>query len=320
MTSSDEYLNRAFNASSGIKPSSRSELKPSSGFVVTKSQMEEKRRLAKERGGNDGPDAIYELEDSDIYGDGLSAHGDIQIILRPEVSARTSYMRGSPISSGGRPVMMNSENSEEILDAIVNADGKDKKSHIADAVINLLKSKAGKKVNVNKSRIISSDGHSTTSSNAVMHAQILGGYSLSDIEGIHYPFSRVQKVAIDTDISDATKGLISLEEIMSQKVGEDDAKILLSRIESGSITTPAITALKEYRTAINIREKYKKKGIGYVLFAHKNGINIDNPKSYDPSAKSGETVEKILKRQIESEIKSGIKKFASEMIKARGGK
>lgn len=320
MSTSDEYLKRAFNASSGIKPSTSNKIKPSSGFVVTKSQMEKKRKLAKDRGGNDGPDAIYEIEDSDVYGDGLSAFGDIQIILRPEVSSRTSYMRGSPISSGGRPVLMNSDNREDILDAIVNSDGKDKKSHMADAIINLLKAKAGKDVSINTSRKVNSADQSSVSSNSVMHAQILGGYSLADIEGIHYPFSRVQKVSKDTDISDAVKGIVSLNEIMSQKVSGDDAKIILSRIESGAIETPGTKALKEYRTAMKIRDKYKKKGIGYVLFAHKNGTNIDNPKSYDANSKPGESVEEVLKRQIQSEIKSGIKKFAAEMIKARSGK
>lgn len=320
MSSSDEYLKRAFNASSGIKPSSPSQLSPATGFVITKSQMEAKRRLAKERGGNDGKDAIYELEDSDLFGDGLTAYGDIQVILRPEVSGRTSYMRGGPISSGGRPVLMNSESREDVLDAIVNSDGPNKKSHIADAVINLLKSKAGKDSSIGTTRKVAKGEQSSSSSNSTMHAEILGGYSLSDIEGIYYPFSRVQKVSQNTDVSDAMKGVITLEEIIAQKVSQDDANILLSRIESGTLETPAVRALRDYRTAMKIREKYRNKGIGYVLFAHKNGTNIDNPKSYDPQAKSGEDVEKVLKRQIAMEIKSGIKKFAAEMIKARGGK
>lgn len=317
---SDEYLKRSFNASSGIRPSSPTEVSPVTGFVITKSQMESKRRLAKERGGNDGKDAIYELEDSDIFGDGLTAYGDIQIILRPEVSNRTSYMRGDPISSGGRPVLMNSESKEDILDAIVNSDGPNKKSHIADAVINLLKARAGKETSVGTSRKVSKGDQSSSSSNSVMHAQILGGYSLNDIEGIYYPFSRVQKVSQNIDISDAMKGIITLAEIIAQKVSQDDAKILLSRIESGTIETPAVKALRDYRTAMKIRQKYRDKGIGYVLFSHKNGINIDNPKSYDPSSKAGENVEDVLKRQISMEIKSGIKKFASEMVKARSGK
>lgn len=317
---SEKYLKKAFESTIGIPPGADESTRPSSGFVVTKSQIEKKRKRAKENGGNSGPDAIYEIEDTDEFGDGLSAYGDIQIILRPEVSGRTSYMRGDQISSGGRPVLMNSDSREDIFDAIINADGKDKKSHMADAVLNLLKNKTGKKDSVGVTRNVAKGEESSTKSNSVMHAQILGGYSLSDIEGIYYPFSRVQKVSDSTTVSDITNNLINLNDIISQKVNEPDAKIILSRINAGDIDTPSIRALRDYRTAMKIREKYKKKGIGYVLFAHKNGTNIDNPKSYDPNAKSGETVEQVLKRQIALEIKSAIKKMASEMVKARGGK
>ena len=320
MSKSDEYLKKSFESITGIKTSSQGDLSPASGFVITKSQMDEKKRLAKERGAYAGDDAIYELEDSDVFGDGLTAHGDIQVILRPEISNRTAYMRGDPISSGGRPVLMNSDTREDILDAIANADGKNRKSHMADAVINLLKAKTGKSVNINASRKVKNGENSSTSSNSVMHAQILGGYSLSDIEGIHYPFSKVQKVSANTEISDVTKNIITIKDIMAQKVNEHDAKILLQRIESGSIDIPSINALRDYRTAMKIREAYKKKGIGYVLFAHKDGINIDNPKSYDPNSKSGETVEEVLKRKIQSEVKSSIKKLATGMAKARDGK
>lgn len=317
---SDKYLRRAFESTTGIPPSSNASMRTSSGFVISKSQLEQKKKRAKENGWNDGPDAIYEIDDNDEFGAGLSAHGDIQIILRPEVSGRTSYMRGDPITSGGRPVRMNSSNREDILDAIINSDGANKKSQMADAVLNLLKAKVGKSQPINESRKVSKGEESSAKSNSVMHAEILGGYSLSDIEGIHYPFSRVQKVAQNTKISDVTEGIVKFEEIIASKVSEPDAKIIISRINSGDIDTPAVRALKEYRTAMKIRQKYKAKGIGYVLFAHPKGTNIENPKSYDPNAKSGETVEQVLRRQIQMEVKSSIKKMADEMIKARNGK
>lgn len=315
---SDRYLRKAFESTIGIPSSSHSSVRPSSGFVVNRSQLEQKRKRAKDNGWHHGQDSIYELEDSDEYGDGLTAYGDIQIVLRPEVAQRTSYMRGDPISSGGRPVLMGSDNREDVLDAMVNADGKNKKSHIADAMINLLTSYVKRNngdTTISTSRSVKPGSNKTEKKNTAMHAEILGGYRLGDMEGIYYPFSRVQKYSSQADVRDVLKKSISIDDVIEQKVPQADAQALLSKIHSGVIDTPAIKALRDYRTAMKIRDKYVNAGIGYVLFAHKTGMNIDNPKSYDQSAKGNETVEDVLKRIIRSEIISGMKKFYSEMLK-----
>lgn len=319
---SDEYLKKAFESTIGINPKTGDKVRPSSGFVVSKSQLEQKRKKAKENGWNSGKDAIYELEDSDEFGDGLTAYGDIQIILKPEVSERTSYMRGNPISSGGRPVLIGSENREDILDAILNADGKNKKSHMADAVINLLNARVKKEnaESIATSRKLKRGDSSTEKTNVAMHAQILGGYSLADIEGIHYPFSKVQKYAANVDISDATKNIISIDEIINQRIPRDAAQKLIDKINSGDIDIPAAKMLKEYRMAMEIRKRYVDAGVRYVLFSHKQGMNIDNPKSYDPSARPNASVEDVLKKAIRSEILSGIKKLYSQMMKMESGK
>lgn len=318
---SDRYIKKSFESTIGIPQTTSISARPSTGFVVSRSQIEQKKKRIESSGGYAGKDAIYEIEDTDEFGDGLSAYGDIQVVLRPEVAQRTSYMRGDPISSGGRPVLMGSENREDILDALVNADGPKRKSHIADGIINLLNSRV-KRENSEKSisisRSVANGSSETLKRNTTMHAEILGGYSLSDIEGIYYPFSKVEKYSINADLSDVTENLISLEEIVQQKIPQDDARELLSRINSGKVETPAIKSLRNYRTAMKIRKKYVDSGIGYVLFATKNGINIDNPRSYDPSARGNETVEDVLKRIIRSEIISGIKKLYSEMVKSRG--
>jgi hypothetical protein len=319
---SDEYLKKAFESTIGINPKTGNQARPSSGFVISRSQLEQKRKKAKENGWNDGKDAIYELEDSDEFGDGLTAYGDIQIILKPEVAKRTSYMRGDPISSGGRPVLMGSDNTEDILDALLNADGKNKKSHMADAVINLLNARVKREKNesISTSRKLKKGETSTEKSNSVMHAQILGGYTLADIEGIYYPFSKVQKYSLNTDVSDVMKNAISIDEIINQRIPRDEAVKLHEKIGMGSIDTPGVAALRDYRMAMKIRKQYVDAGIRYVMFSHKEGKNIDNPKSYDPSAKPNEKVEDVLKRIIISEVRSGIKKFHAQMIKAEGGK
>ena len=319
MTSSDKYLKRTFETSIGIHPSTNDDARPAKGYVVTKSQLEARKKLAKENGGNYGADAIYEIEDEDAIGDGISALGDIQVILRPEVSKRTSYMRGDPMSSGGRPVSMNSDNREDILDSIMNSDGPNSKSHMADAMINLLQSHLKKKNdNINKSRTVSPGQESSNKSNLPMHAEILGGYSIDDIEGIYYPFSKIQKISSSTDISDLTKNLVSEQDLITRKVSRPDAALIVSRLNSGKLNISSVNSLREYKTALAIRKKYKDKGIGYVLFAHKKGINIDKPTSYDPLARKNETVEEVLIRMIKEEVLSTGKKIASDIRKSMG--
>ena len=313
MATSDEYLKKAFETTTGIHPLSDASVRPSSGFVITGSQMEKKRQDAKARGANYGPDAVYELEDSDVFGDGLTAMGDIQVVLRPEVSKRTSYMRGGAIASGGRPVAMNSDNKEDIFDAIINSDGPNKKANMADAIINLLKARVGKQETVNTSRKLNTEDQSSIRSNQAIEAQILGGYSLSDIEGIYFPFSRVEKISQSTDISDVLRSVIKKEDFQKDNISQTEINSIISKINSGEISTPSSSALKNYRTAMQIRSKYTKRGIGYVLFAHRDGINIDSPKSYDPSSRPNESVEDVLSRKIKLEVATVMKKIVSQI-------
>jgi hypothetical protein len=314
---SDEALKKSFESISGLPPATSSKKRPIAGHVVTKSQIDAKRAIAAENDDwNSGPDAIYELNDSDPVGDGLTAQGGIHIILRPEVAGRTSYMRGDAISSGGRPVMMNSRDKEHIVDAYVNSDGPSKMSNIADGVVNLLHSRTHKgEALFNKTTKINNKTGEKKHGNAPLDAQILGGFRMSEIEGIHYPFSSIEKISGATDISDVLDDPISVKEIMSQRASQQVAEQMLKDIKSGKFATPAMKALRDYRTAMAIRKKYEARGIGYVLFSHPKGLNIDNPRTYDKTAGTREKVEDVLKRKIKTEIKNSVSKYISDFKK-----
>jgi hypothetical protein len=316
---SDEALKKSFESVSGIPPSAKTSKRPISGHVVSKSQMEAKRKVAADNEDwNSGPDAIYELDDSDPVGDGLTAQGGIHIILRPEVSGRTSYMRGDAVSSGGRPVLMSSKDKEHVVDAYVNSDGPSKMSNIADSVVNMLQSSLKKDEGTfNKTTKINKKTGEKKHGNAPLDAQILGGFRMSEIEGIHYPFSSIEKISALTDISDVLENIVSVKEIMNNRASQSVAEQMLADIKSGKMSTPSMKSLRDYRTAMAIRKKYVARGIGYVLFAHAKGLNIDNPRTYDKTANQRAKVEDVLKKKIASEILNGVKKYVSEFKKSR---
>jgi hypothetical protein len=191
-------------------------------------------------------------------------------------------------------------------------------SNIADSVVNMLHSSLKKDEGTfNKTTKINKKTGEKKHGNAPLDAQILGGFRMSEIEGIHYPFSSIEKISALTDISDVLENIVSVKEIMSNRASQVVAEQMLADVKSGKMLTPSMKSLKDYRTAMAIRKKYVARGIGYVLFAHAKGLNIDNPRTYDKTANQRAKVEDVLKKKIASEILSGVKKYVSEVKKSR---
>lgn len=314
MENSDEYMRRAANLFSGIPSIIEQGKRPVSGYVVTGSQMSAKKnRMLNDPDANTDYDAIYEIEENDEFGTGLKAIGDIEIVLRKEVAQRTSYTRGEQVSTGGRPVRLDSMDEDEVMDSIVNADGPKSESNIADAMINLLTSYVNRTTpNASESRKFNKKTNTIEKSHSQYEAQILGGFSISEIEGIHFPFSKVEKISESENIEDALSDVVSINDIINAGCRVDVAEKILNKIKSGNIETPGTKALKSYRAAMKIRKSYESRGIDYVRFSHKKGWNIDNPQTYDVRAKRNENVEDVIKRVIKSEITSMLKKLIAE--------
>ena len=321
--SSDAFRDE-YNSRIGISKSTPNSAKPVSGYVVHRSHNEEKkRRIAAAGKGNIGSDAIFEIGDNDVVGDGLTALGEIEVILKPEVSNRTAYGRGEALQSAHRPVAMNSNDPDDIADAIMNADGIASKKQNTEAMLHLLGAKMDKNFSsVNAS--MDENGKmapvgavdSSTRAHEPFEAQILGGFKKNEVEGIHYPYSKVAKIAESEDISDVVndKSLASKLE----KLGFTPEEVAYFYSISGGkpLNTASMAKLKEYRSAKKIKEKYEGMGIGYVKFAHPQGINIENPRSYDKTASPTARVDEILKRSIDAEVEAELKKTLDSIRKS----
>ena len=321
--SSDAFRDE-YNSRIGISKSTPSSAKPVSGYVVHRSHNEEKkRRIAASGKGNIGSDAIFEIGDNDVVGDGLTALGEIEVVLKPEVSNRTAYGRGEALQSAHRPVAMNSTDPDDIADAIMNADGIASSKQNTEAMLHLLGAKMDKNFSsVNAS--MDENGKmapvgavdSSTRAHEPFEAQILGGFKKNEVEGIHYPYSKVAKIAESEDISDVVneKSLASKLE----KLGFTPEEVAYFYSISGGkpLNTASMAKLKEYRSAKKIKEKYEGMGIGYVKFAHPQGINIENPRSYDKTASPTTRVDEILKRNIDAEVEAELKKTLDSIRKS----
>jgi hypothetical protein len=314
-----------YNSRIGISKSTPNSAKPVSGYVVHRSHNEEKKRqIAASGKGNIGSDAIFEIGDTDVVGDGLTALGEIEVILKPEVSDRTSYGRGEALQSAHRPVSMNSSDADDIADALFNADGISSKEQNTEAMLHLL----GAKMDKNFSSVGASRDEngkmspvgmvdSGTRGHEPFEAQILGGFKKNEVEGIHYPYSKVSKIAESEDISD----VVSQNSMKSklEKLGFTPEEIAYFYSMSGGkpINTASMTKLKEYRAAKKIKEQYEGMGIGYVKFAHPQGINIENPRSYDKTANQNARVDEILKKAIDAEIDAELKSTLDSIRKGQ---
>jgi hypothetical protein len=313
---SSDVFRDEYNSRIGISKSTPNSAKPVSGYVVHRSHNEEKKRqIAASGKGNIGSDAIFEIGDNDVVGDGLTALGEIEVVLKPEVSNRTAYGRGEALQSAHRPVAMNSNDPDDIADAIMNADGISSKKQNTEAMLHLLGAKMDKNFSsVNAS--MDENGRmapvgavdSSTRGHEPFEAQILGGFKKNEVEGIHYPYSKVAKIAESEDISDVVNDGSLASKL--EKLGFTPEEVAYFYSISGGkpLNTASMVKLKEYRAAKKIKEKYEGMGIGYVKFAHPQGINIENPRSYDKTASPTTRVDEILKRSIDAEVEAELKK------------
>jgi len=201
------------------------------------------------------------------------------VILKPGISGRTSYMRGDSMETGGRPVAMDSSDTDEILDALIHDDGPESKKNMARTIlallkasldddfsgVNALKDKEGRLPPVGKDDPSKDRGHE------LYEAQILGGFLKEDVQGIHFPYTKVSKMAESLDISDFANQRLFLDRAKRLSPSVEPSLIVAALTEKEPISTPSMQKLREYRTARSIRKKYEKAGIGYIKFSHPGG-------------------------------------------------
>jgi hypothetical protein len=310
-------LRRGYWADNGLNENIQDDEMPVSGYLIHNSQIEAKKKMIKKNGSiNIDDDAIFEIGDSDIFGDGLTAQGEIEVVLSPEVSSRTAYGRGSALKNGQKPVSMRSASRRDIAQALVGSN----QSMDTQAAINMLAASFDNDFSAVASRKPSGSRYKQIGQSIPedfeheqIQAHILGGFDKDEVESINYPFSKIQKLSQKEDLKDiADEKSIAA---MLRKAGftEAEIKYFYSISDGKPFNTQSMQALKSYRAAQKIREKYKRQGFNKINFAHPQGINIDNPATYNINATPSQSVEEVLKKNIAKEIAEQAKRVLREM-------
>ena len=319
---------KAYETRIGVKPDIDDSARPVSGYLVNRSQ-DTKRRLMSGAGVPNGNMAPFETIDGDPAGTDTAVQGEIEIILKPGTAKRTSYTRGDSVATGGRPVAMNSSNQEEILNAIIHDDGPNAKKTMARTMIGLLKASLdGDHTGVTSlpdskgrlSPVDKDDPSAGERENESFEALILGGFNMEDVEGIHFPYSKIKQIAEDEDISDFLNNNFVSSKLKKLNNTSEAARIFSTFQSVNKIQTDSIQALKEYRAAQKVKKMYEPTGIGYVKISHPEGITIEDPRTYDKNSSPLDDVETILKAKISKELDSEIEKMFKNKPNSDGGK
>jgi CRISPR/Cas system-associated endoribonuclease Cas2 len=319
VNAANNELSREYFSRIGIPGEVSDENMPISGYLVHKSHTEEKRTAISEgKSGSLLPGAVFEIGDNDPIGDGLTAFGDIEIVLKPGVSNRTAYGRGNAIESGHRPVLLNSRNRNDVTDAILSSHGKNSKTEDLEAMMALLSAGIdGNMAKVNSGR--SGDGKmpgsqklSSETPRKPFEAQILGGFDIDEVEQVNYPFTRLREESADVKIDDIVNEKTIAEKLRSSGFTQEEIEYFYS-IGGGKLNTQSMQMLRNYRKAQQIKEEYAKKGFNNVKIAHPEGLDIENPLTHGKGAKINEKAEDVLKRNIAREIVEQAEKLLKEM-------
>lgn len=312
-----DHARKAYEVRIGIEPNIDESARPVSGYLVNRSQDAKRRKMT----GVSRPEhllAPLEMEKGDPYGTDLNSQGDIEVILKAGVSKRTSYVRGDSVSSGGRAVAMNSDNQDDILNAIIHDDGSGAKKTMARTMIGLLKASLDEDnsgvtaMPDSKNRLTPVDKDDPSAAEREtesFEAMILGGFNIEDVEGIHFPYSKIKKIAEDEDISDFLDSNFIASRLKRLNNNAESAKIFSALPTPAKMKTESIVALKEYRAAKRIKKMYENIGVEYIKIAHPEGLNIEDPRSYDKNTSALIDVESILKAKITKEVDSEIQKI-----------
>lgn len=309
-------LRKEYEKRIGLSSGNRAN-RPVYGYLAHKSHIEQKKKTSSKKiGKNIDGSTPFEVGDSDVLGDGLTALGEIEIVLKPEVSNRTAYGRGDSLSSGVRPVMMNSSDKQDIADAILNPAGHNSDRERFESVIHTLNAHVDKNyANVNAgldkngkmARVGGVD--SADRARVPFEAQILGGFRADEIESINYPYSKVVANSSQVDVSDVLEEKTLKDKLSSLGFTDEEIAYFYSIGGADSINTNSIQKLKEYRAARKAVAKLDSLGIARVEISHPDGVSILDPLSYDPSANPNVDAETVIRKNIDDEVNQYLEKM-----------
>jgi hypothetical protein len=263
---------------------------------------------------------VFEVGDEDEIGDGLTALGDIEVVLKPQVSNRTAYSVGDSLTSGARPVRLNSTNREDISDAILGSTNKNSPSSNVETMLHMLAADKSNDLSIvnasfdEKSKMLTPDSNTLDATERKqIEAMVLGGFDMSEVEQINFPYSKISEMASSEKIEDVVNPTSIAERLRKAGFSDEEIQYFYSVNREGSLNTDAMRLLREYRTANKIKKDLGAKGFSKVKIAHPTGIDMDDPRSFYKGADSANSIESLLAERILNEITQQAKTMIKTM-------
>lgn len=330
-------IDRQYQALIGIHSNTDDIDRPVAGYVVHPAQDSAARKSLRRSGKQVGDAPIEWPVGSNPNGD-VDADGDIEIVLKPEVSGRTAYGFGYGVENKTRPVWMNSNDASDIADAIVHVDSQGDPEGSKKRILNALSARIdgdyGSITDMASVKPASTSQNEKTEDFAKrtaehfkaskpqrLGAQIMGGFVNEEISEIRYPWSRVSGSAADVDISD----VVNKEPISDRlrRLGFSNEEIEYFYKMNGDrsvdyISSATMASLREYRKAIELKKNLEARGMPNVVFSHPSGLDPLDVSSYSPDAGLGMDVEKALQKAINEEVDALLEKMLKQVRKTRG--
>lgn len=328
---------KAYQALIGIHPDTDDIDRPVSGYVVHPNQDASARNAMRRRGMQVGDAPIEWPNGSNPHGD-VDSDGEIEIVLKPEVSGRTAYGFGYGIGERTRPVWMNSSDYSAVADALVHVnadtDADASRARMLNALSAMIDGNYGYFTDTESVKPVATSQNERTedflrrageqaksSKPQRLGAHIMGGFVSEEIAEIRYPWSRIAKSASDVDISD----VVNKEPVSDRlrRLGFTDEEIEYFYKVNGDrsldyISSATMSSLREYRKALQVRQEYRDVGIPDVVFAHPAGFDPLDVESYSPNAAPGSNPEDALAKAINEEVDALVEKMLKQVRKTRG--
>ena len=242
---------------------------------------------------------FWDSEGTAPWGDPAVMGGDIDVVLRPEVSDRTHYGTGDAMSRGAIPTPMNSNDADEILAAHTPRWNGGQESGSFDNTVkmhNLLKAGA-----TGNYKDLSPEGEHH-------EAQISGGIDLDDIEFIRYPVNKLnwrQRKLSDEDLGKNDESVAG----RLRSAGFSDAEIdyFYNAVSEGEVTgLRNVNWLRQHLAAQEAQGRFDRLGVG-VKFTNPDGIDLMNVDSFTSGLQgtdiSGTTALDVIRKRVHLEIK-----------------
>jgi DNA polymerase III epsilon subunit-like protein len=337
-----------YEAKIGIHPNTPANLRPASGYIVHKDWTETELKAASdaieaENLTDASPELLQNITDrmrqmKDGRGP-VEIYGGTEIILRPEVGARTRYLEGDSLNTKGVPTPLLGNDIESIQYALTGGDD------WKDTVVELLYGHWKKDHGATTRHRTQSTGPGLapvrSKNSNYMEALIAGSFDSGDIEEIILPATdyvpyewifdskpmpgRKQQVYGGQSESGIVRAPqfkhLSDEKHLIEKLGfsPEEAKIAKQIVDeklSARSGTPGAFN-KEHRAlaAIAMRDRLQSRGIKLKIKTP-GGVDIFDPKALFPDAGDGATAEEAIVMRVEARLREMVRERIAEAGRA----